>query len=71
MPAIPPLVRPVFGLRWAILNTVCAEIITELIPERASPVIFKTLLLELMAFRRIPVISPVRRGKPKNYWNNI
>ena len=28
----------------------------ELILERAGPVIFKTFLLELMAFRRIPVI---------------
>ena len=36
--------------------TVRAEVITELILERAGPVIFKTLLLEIMAFRRIPGI---------------
>ena len=37
-------------------GTVRAEIITELILERAGPVIFKTVLLELIAFRLIPVI---------------
>ena len=37
--------------------TVRAEIITELILERAGPVIFKTFLLELMALRLIPIIS--------------
>ena len=37
-------------------NTVRAEIITELILERAGPVIFKTFLLALKAFRLIPVI---------------
>ena len=36
-------------------TTVRAEIITELILERAGPVIFKTVLLELVAFRLIPV----------------
>ena len=36
--------------------TVRAEIITELILERAGPVIFKTFLLELKAYRLIPVI---------------
>ena len=36
---------------------------------RAGPVIFKTFLLELIALRLIPVISP-RRGKPENYWKN-
>ena len=51
-----------------ILNTVRAEIITELIPKRAGPVILKTFLLELIAFRLIPVICPARRAKPENYW---
>ena len=49
-------------------TTVCAEIITELIPERAGPVIFKTFLLELIAFGLIPVICPARGVKPENYW---
>ena len=49
-------------------NTVRAEIITELIPKRAGPVIFKTFLLELIAFRLIPVISAARGAKPENYW---
>ena len=40
--------------------TVSAEIITELILKRAGPVIFKTFLLELIAFRPIPVICPAR-----------
>ena len=48
--------------------TVGAKIITELIPERVGPVIFKTLLLELIPFRQIPAISPARRAKPENYW---
>ena len=48
--------------------TVCAESITELILKRAGPVIFKTLLLELTAFRPIPVICPAREVKPENYW---
>ena len=42
------------------LTTVRAEIITELIPRRAGPVIFQTFLLELIAFRPIPVICPAR-----------
>ena len=42
-------------------NTVRAEIITELNLERAGPVIFKTFLLKIMAFRRIPVISCKKR----------
>ena len=45
-----------------------AEIITELILKRACPVIFKTFLLELIAFRPIPVICPARGVKPENYW---
>ena len=48
--------------------TVRAEIITELILKRAGPVIFKTFLLELIAFRPIPVICPARGVKPENYW---
>ena len=36
--------------------TVCAEIITEFILERAGPVILKTFLLELKALRLTPVI---------------
>ena len=42
------------------LFTVRAEMITELILKRAGPVIFKTFLLELIAFRPIPVICPAR-----------
>ena len=53
-------------------HTACAEIITELILKsilkRAGPVIFKTFLLELIAFRPIPVICPARGVKPENYW---
>ena len=49
-------------------HTVRAEIITELILKRAGPVIFKTFLLELIAFRPIPVICPARGVKPENYW---
>ena len=48
--------------------TVRAEITAELIPERAGPVTFKTFLLELIAVRPIPVISPARVVKPDNYW---
>ena len=48
--------------------TVRAEIITELILKRAVPVIFKTFLLEIIAFRPIPVICPARGVKPENYW---
>ena len=55
-------------LPQCLFATVGAEIITELILERASPVIFKSLLLELMAFRLIPVIGPARKAKPDNYW---
>ena len=50
------------------LVTVRAETITELILERAGPVIFKTLLLELIAFGLNPVICPARRAMPENYW---
>ena len=48
--------------------TVRAEIITELILERAGSVTFKTFLLELVAFRLTPAICPARRPKPENYW---
>ena len=37
-------------------SAVCAEIITELILERAGPVIFETFLLEFIPVRLIPVI---------------
>ena len=37
--------------------------VTELILERASPVIFETLLLELISFKLIPVICPARSTK--------
>ena len=43
------------------LHTVGAKIITELIFKTAGPVIFETFLLELMAFRMIPVICPAKR----------
>ena len=36
--------------------------------ERAGLVIFKTFLLELIAFRLMPVVCPARRAKPENYW---
>ena len=49
--------------------TVHAEIIIELILERAGSVIFnKNFLLELIAFRLIPVIGPARRAKLEIYW---
>ena len=54
--------------RRATLSTVRAEIITELILKRVGPVIFKTFLLELIAFRPIPAICPARGVKPENYW---
>ena len=60
--------RHLSGLIYEILSAVRAEIITELIPERAGPVIFKTFLLELIAVRPIPVISPARVVKHENYW---
>ena len=47
--------------------TVRAEIIAELILKRPGPVIFKTLLLELIAYRPIPVICRARGVKPENY----
>ena len=46
--------------------TARAEIITELILERAGPVMFKTCLQELIAFRLIPVVYSARRAKPEN-----
>ena len=49
-------------------TAVRAEIITEIILERVGPVVFKTSLLELIAFRLIPVICPARLVKPENYW---
>ena len=52
----------------ATLLTVRADIITEWFLERAGPIIFKTVLLELKAFQLIPVIFSARRGKPENYW---
>ena len=48
-----------------IRDSQCAEIITELIPERAGPAIFKSFLLELIPFRLIPVICPAREAKPE------
>ena len=51
-------------------HTVRTEIISEIILERASPVIFETSLLELVPFRLIPIICPARRTKPDffNYY---
>ena len=49
-------------------RTVCGEIITELVLQRAGPAILKTFLLALTAFRLIPVICPARRAKRENYW---
>ena len=45
-----------------------AEIITELILERASPGILGTFLLEFITFRLIPVIFLQKEAKPENYW---
>ena len=64
------------GLDWQKWNirvktltyTVRTEIITELILERADPVIFKTFLLEIIALALFPVICPARQAKPKNCW---
>ena len=50
------------------IHNVGAEIITELILERASPVIVETFLLVLIPFRLIPVVCPARRTKPENHW---
>ena len=49
-------------------DTVHPESITELSPKRAGPVIFKKMLLELIAFRLVLVICPARRAKPENDW---
>ena len=66
--ARPPSRAP-YSLMWCITtSTVRAGIITELSLERAGPVIFKTFLLELIAFRPIPVNCPARGVKPENYW---
>ena len=54
-----------------IVFTVRAEIITEFILKRAGPVIFKTLLLELIAYRPIPVICRARGEKPEITENDI
>ena len=54
--------------RDSFLIPVRAEIIAEVILERACPIIFKTFLLEVIAVRLIPVICPVRRAKPENRW---
>ena len=51
-------------VRCCFKSTVRAESITELILERAGPVIFKTFLLEIIAFRLIPVICPAGQAKP-------
>ena len=50
------------------LLLVATQIITELIPERAGPVIFKNSLLEFIAFRLIPVIFHARFGKKSKAW---
>ena len=48
--------------------TVRAEIITELILERAGPIIFWIFYRKLKAFRLIPVIWPAIRARPEKYW---
>ena len=45
-----------------------AETITEFILERAGQIFLKTFLLELIAFRLIPVICAARRAKPESCW---
>ena len=53
------------------LITVGAEMITELILERAGPVIFKTLLLELKLSDGIQLFflqDAARRAQPENDW---
>ena len=45
--------------------TVHAKTITEVILERAGPVILKTFLLELQGFRLVPVMCPARTVKPE------
>ena len=48
------------------MATVRAKLITELMLERAGPIIFKALLPELIiALRLIPVICPARRASLK------
>ena len=57
----------------AILSTVLAKTTTESILERAGPVISRTFLLELIAFRPIPVIgpaSPARGVRPQTTGND-
>ena len=43
---------------------------TELILERASPVILKTFYWNYLAFTLIPVICPARRAKPEMTGND-
>ena len=50
-------------------HTVRTEIITELILERAGPVIFKTFLLEFKSLQPDSCNFSARRAKPENYWN--
>ena len=46
----------------SLISAVRSEAKTEFILERAGPVIFKTGLLELIAFNLIPAICPARRA---------
>ena len=57
--AVSKKTKPIFQ------HTLRAEMVTELILERAGPVIFNTFLLELIAVAvgLIPVICPARRAK--------
>ena len=48
---------------WDPKLTACAEMIAELMLERADPVTFETFLLELIAFQLMPLSCPARRGK--------
>ena len=54
--------------RAILVHSLSTEIITEVFLERAGPIVLKTWLLELIAFRQIPVVDPARTGKPENYW---
>ena len=43
--------------------------ITELILERAGPILFKTFSLKFIAFRLIPAMCPARQAKTKEITN--
>ena len=48
---------------WGTLTTLCAEIITELIPERAGPIIFKNFFAGINSFQTDSSHLPCKKSK--------